>query len=106
MIPDGRVAELKEQHGRLWLETTEDGDEVVVRAPKRVELARFIDEVSNDDGSRAGAMKKFVEACVVYPDDRAAVKDIFERWPGLVTPLLTKLREMSGAKRSAEGKEL
>lgn len=102
-----QIAELKSQHGdRLWCETTEDGVDVVLRAPKRSELSRFIDEISADEGSRASAMKKFVEACVVYPEDRKAVTAVFDRWPGLIAPMLKKLREMAGGKAQLEGKEL
>jgi len=110
-----KIDELKEKYPgvKLWHEQTDDDDEesasVVVRSPTGVVFRRFLDELTEDDAKRGKAMRKFVDACVVFPhpkEEAEEVKAIFDEHPGLVVTLAGKLRELGGMKRAAEGKEL
>lgn len=107
-----RIDALKEQYPgvKLWHEQGEDDEyDVVVRSPKGNVFRRFLDEVTEEDAKRGAALRKLVDACVVFPDPKEEaeeVKALFERYPGLVVTLSSKLRELGGMKRAAEGKEL
>ncbi len=110
-----KIDELKEKYPgvKLWHESSDededDSSDVVVRSPTGVVFRRFLDALTEDDAKRGSAMRKFVDACVVFPDPKEEadeVKGIFDKQPGLVVTLAGKLRELGGMKRAAEGKEL
>lgn len=71
MLSNEQIEKLKAEHGDLWRidEVSIDGEpcEIVVKRPKKGELARFMKAVGDDD-KRMGAARALCSTIVVYPE--------------------------------------
>lgn len=94
-----QIAELKAQHGDLYLFEIDDPDlaelaEVVVKAPSRQVLGRFQQDAIGGKAYRATTTLLY--DCLVYPD-AAVVRSVEERYPGIALNLGGKVAGLSKA---------
>jgi len=94
MDVDKKIEELKKEHGEI-AHFEVGGELVVLRTPKPGDYKKFTDRITNDKGSNAAAVEDLVLSSVVCPD-RAAMRNLLERKPGLASNISIALQDLSG----------
>ena len=103
MLDQAKIDQLKAAHGDVYL-LKAAGEELVLRAPRRLEWQQFRD-FGSDDRKRSRAAETLFRACCVYPD-RAELDTVLERHPGIPETAMDKLSELAGVVVGAETSKL
>jgi len=79
------------------------GIRIICRAPGRVEMSRFIQDVTKGDALKA--QNNFFFGCLLYPDVEV-IRTATDQKPGLVIALSNKLNEITGLNQNFTIKKL
>jgi len=97
------IEKLKAEHGEVYL-LEAAGVGVVVKAPTRASMKRFMALASRED-RRYEALEALLRDSVVWPE-AGELATILERKPGLVAPFGEQLVRLAGATEEAEFRAL
>lgn len=103
--PQSKIQELKKKYGDIYsLSFDHDGDhhDLICRLPKTGDVSRFGKSAGRD---QMKAARNMLVGCMIDPPFMK-LKDIFDRWPGLVIAIATELMELIGADVEVVSKKL
>jgi len=103
MLPEDKIAELKQKHGDVW-EIEGLIVPVVFKRPKPAEAERFAVS-GNDEKKRMGAAKELCSRVVVHPE-LAEWNKLTEEWPLLPFKVAGEVAEVMSGQAQTDAKKL
>lgn len=101
-LSDEEFEDLKAQHGRLRMITTELGT-IVLRKPNRQEFGQYIDQVTNEKG-RLQVVDSWVRRLAIHPD-RETLALWLDELPGIPLACGGAINDLAGIVQTAEVKK-
>jgi hypothetical protein len=107
-ISEEKIEELVTEHGKgnlhLLNDPDDEGDEIVVRRPTRMEYHRFKLGIE-DEKKHQKAIEQIIRDCTVFPS-KTDLDAMLERRPGLADAWGQAIMKLAGAAKGVEAKKL
>ena len=89
--------ELREKYpGKLHrLNLIEPEQTIIFKRPSWAVYSQSLDQLTDDDESKARAIKGLVDACVVFPS-KDAMKELLDDYPGVAGTISKQIQAASG----------